>query len=70
MEEPIKLDYTLKTPLERKALVEKIIANAPSTQLTDRYLEILSDYILDGIPKEQKRGFGTIRRGRLYARII
>jgi hypothetical protein len=55
MEEPIKLDYFLKTPEERRALVEKIIATAPSSQLTSKYLEILSDYILDALPKEQKK---------------
>lgn len=54
-DEQIKLDYFLKTPEERRGLVEKIIATAPSSQLTSKYLEILSDYILDAIPKEQKR---------------
>ena len=53
--EPIKLDYSLKTPEERSAHVQKIINAAPSSQLTDRYLEILSDYILDAIPKEEKK---------------
>ena len=47
--ETIKLDYTLKTPEERTALVNKIIAAAPSTQLTPKYLEILSNYILDAL---------------------
>lgn len=54
--EPIKLDYSLKTPAERNALVQKIIDTAPSSQLTDRYLEILSDYILDAaMTKEDKK---------------
>lgn len=54
--EPIKLDYSLKTPQERSALVQKIIDNAPSSQLTEKYLEILSDYILDAaITKEDKK---------------
>ena len=53
--EPIKLDYSLKTPAERNLLVEKIINTAPSSQLTDKYLEILSDYILDALPKEEKK---------------
>ena len=56
MQEPIKLDYSLKLPEERKALVEKIIANAQKSQLTPRYLEILSNYILDAaMTKEEKR---------------
>ncbi len=53
--EPIRLDYSLKTPEERSAHVQKIIDSAPSSQLTDKYLEILSDYILDAIPKEEKK---------------
>ena len=54
--EPIKLDYTLKLPEERKALVEKICANAAPSQLTPKYLEILSDYILDAtMTKEEKK---------------
>ena len=53
--ESIKLDYSLKTPAERSALVQKIIDTAPSSQLTDKYLEILSDYILDAISKEEKK---------------
>jgi hypothetical protein len=52
----IKLDYSLKLPEERKALVEKIVSQAPSTQLTPKYLEILSNYILDAaMTKEEKK---------------
>jgi len=55
-QEPIKLDYSLKLPEERKALVEKIIANAPSSQLTSKYIEILTNYILDAaMTKEEKK---------------
>jgi len=54
--EPIKLDYSLKSVEERNALVQKILDTAPSSQLTDRYLEILSDYILDAaMTKEDKK---------------
>lgn len=55
MSETIYLDYSLKTPEERKNLVTKIINEAPASQLTDKYLEILSDYILDALPKEEKK---------------
>lgn len=56
MEETIKLDYTLKLPEERTKLVEKIIANASPQQLTEKYLEILSNYILDAtLTKEEKK---------------
>lgn len=53
--EPIKLDYSLKTPQERSALVQKIIDTAPSSQLTNKYLEILSDYILDASMTKEDR---------------
>ena len=54
--EPIKLDYSLKTPQERNELVQKILKEAPSSQLTDKYLEILGNYILDAaMTKEDKK---------------
>ena len=55
-ETPIKLDYSLKLPEERKALVDKICANASPSQLTPSYLEILANYILDAtLTKEEKK---------------
>lgn len=54
--EVIHLDYTLKTVEERKALVDKILKEAPPSQLTNKYLEILGDYILDiTMTKEDKK---------------
>lgn len=41
----IKLDYSLKTPEERNELVKKIIDETPPEQLTNRYLELLSNYL-------------------------
>ena len=43
----IHLDYSLKTMEERVALVDKIVKAANPSQLTHKYLDILSDYILD-----------------------
>lgn len=40
---------------ERLALVEKITQGAASGSLTSRYLEILGDYIMDALPKEDKK---------------
>lgn len=52
----IHLDYSLKTPQERNELVEKILKTAPSSQLTNKYLEILGNYILDAtMTKEDKK---------------
>lgn len=51
----IKLDYSLGTPEERNELVKKIINNTPSEQLTPRYLEILSDYIIFAMDKQERK---------------
>ena len=54
--EPIKLDYSLKTAEERNELVNKILKEAPPSQLTNKYLEIMADYILDAaMTKEDKK---------------
>ena len=54
--EPIKLDYSLKSAEERNELVNKILKEAPPSQLTNKYLEIMADYILDAaITKEDKK---------------
>ena len=54
--ESIKLDYSLKTAAERNELVNRILLEAPSSQLTDKYLEILGNYILDAaLTKEDKK---------------
>lgn len=49
----IKLDYTIESPEERKALVEKIIAETPD--LTPAYLEILADYLVLCMEKQEKK---------------
>lgn len=51
----IKLNYSLETPEERNELVKKIINNTPSEQLTPRYLEILSDYIIFAMDKQERK---------------
>lgn len=54
--EVIHLDYSLKTVEERKELVDKILSTAPPSQLTNKYIEILGDYILDAaITKEERK---------------
>lgn len=55
IKQTIKMDYTLKTAEERAALVEKIIAATPQQHLTNRYLEILGDYIMGALTKEEKK---------------
>ena len=51
----LKLDYKLKTCEERAELVNRIVEQTPKTQLTNRYLEILGDYIMGGLSKEEKK---------------
>ena len=50
-----KLDYSLETPEERNELVKQIIAETPPEKLTNRYLEILSDYIVFAMDKQEKK---------------
>ena len=50
-----KLDYTIQSPQERTELVKKIVESVPSQQLTNRYLEILANYIIFAMTKEQKK---------------
>lgn len=49
----IKLDYTIESPEERKALVEQIIAENPN--LTPSYLEVLADYMIIPLEKQEKK---------------
>lgn len=63
--EIIHLDYSLKTPEERVTLVRKITDQANPSQLTPRYLEILTDYILDARTKAEKRDKTILTNNRL-----
>ena len=51
----LKLDYTLKTMRERVDHVNKITAQIPAEKLTNRYLEILGDYIMNALTKEERK---------------
>ena len=51
----IKLDYSLKTMRERVDLVNKITTQIPAEKLTARYLEILGDYIMNALTKEERK---------------
>ena len=52
---PLKLDYTIESPQERNELVKKIINETPPEKLTNRYLEILADYVIFAMTKEEKK---------------
>lgn len=61
----MQLDYSLKTKEERTALVQKIIDEASPSQLTPHYLEILGDYILEPMTKEEKKNYTLLTKNRL-----
>lgn len=52
---PLKLDYTLESPVERNELVKKIVDSLPPEKLTHKYLEVLSNYIIYAMTKEEKK---------------
>lgn len=51
----LHLDYTLQTPEQRNELVKKICAEAAPQKLTPRYLEILANYIVFAMDKQEKK---------------
>lgn len=54
-EQSIKLDYSIEDPKERNELVKKIIETSPPEKLTPFYLQILSNYLVFALTKEQKK---------------
>ena len=50
----IKLDYEIKSPQERVKLVERILAEL-DTEPTSSYLEILSNYLVQPMEKQERR---------------
>lgn len=60
-----QLDYSLDSPEERKKLVQKIIEETPSEKLTPRYLDILSDYLVLCMEKQEKRQKKILTDNRL-----
>ena len=50
-----KLDYTIQDPLQRAQFVGQYIADLPKEQLTEKYIEILSDYIIFAMDKKEKK---------------
>ena len=59
----IKLDYTLETPEKRKALVEKILEENPD--VSDKYLEILGDYLVLCMEKQEKKEKKILTENRM-----
>lgn len=59
----IKLDYTLESPEERKALVEKIIAE--TQDITPAYLEILGNYLVLCMEKQERKERNILTDNRM-----
>ena len=60
-----KLDYKLESPQERNELVKKIIDETPPERLTQRYLEILTDYIIFAMDKEERKNKKILTDNRM-----
>ena len=60
-----KLDYTLESPEERIAFVDRLINETPPEQLTNRYLEILADYVIFAMDKQERKERKIITDNRL-----
>lgn len=65
MEDELKLDYTIQSPQERNALVEKIIAQTPEEKLTPKFLEMLANYLIFAMDKEERRQRKILTDNRL-----
>lgn len=59
----IKLDYTIESPEERKALVEKILEETPD--ITPAYLEVLADYLVLCMEKQEKKEKNILTENRM-----
>ena len=59
----IKLDYTLDSPEERKALVEKILEENPNPPAA--YLEILGDYLVLCMEKKERKERRMLTENRM-----
>lgn len=59
----IKLDYTIESSEERKKFVEKILEENPD--LPPSYLDILSDYLVLCVEKEEKKEKKILTENRM-----
>lgn len=60
-----KLDYTLQTPKERSDFVKSIVEEMPPEKLTNQYIEILSDYIIFAMDKQERKEKNILTENRM-----
>ena len=61
----LKLDYTLQDPGARNELVKKIIKQTPPQRLTPKYLQVLADYLVFAMDKEERKKKNIITDNRM-----
>ena len=54
-DQKIKLDYSIESPQERTKLVKKIVESLPQQRLTHQYLQILANYIIFAMTKQERK---------------
>lgn len=62
---PLKLDYSIEEPEERVKYVNNILKQLPQEKINQRYLEILSDYIIFAMDKKEKKEKKILTENRL-----
>ena len=54
-QEGLKLDYSITDPQERVKLVQQIVDQTPANKLSPRYMEIMADYMIFAMDKEERK---------------
>lgn len=60
-----KLDYTLQTAQERSDFVQGVLQETKPEKITAKYLEILSDYIIFAMDKEERKQKNILTENRM-----
>jgi hypothetical protein len=61
----IKLDYSLQTPEERNELVQRILDEPRDEPLSAKYLEVLADYLILCMEKQERRERNILTDNRM-----
>ena len=62
---PRKLDYTIESPAKRAEFVNELLKDIPEENLTEKYKEILTDYIIFAMTKEEKKEKNILTDNRM-----